>query len=574
METIVQAQDHTTALSAHALELLDGLAEPLRAQLRALLNVSEIPSAPSSGSEAYETTLAVQPEDLRVLYPLLRETAGARFADLFAEAGGNQPDTSVMHLRLHLMLAMERRRRWLHLVAPLSEAAPRYPSLVNVLPAAGWYEREVWDEAGIEATEHPMLSRLRLPATWPADAYPLRGSVGNRFLELSRTNTQEEGEARVPLVGQDDEREALDPGPEGVVDYPLGPVRSGVVESGHYTLRTVGEEIVDFRLQLFYKHRGVEQRAAGLTPLHLPLLAERISGTSGFAHALAVCEAMERASGVSVPPRARFLRTFFAELERLYNHLGYHADLCQATGLTVGQAQFDILKERVLRLNAALTGHRYLFGMCVYGGVARDIPASGLRAARTLVGELRQRASRVGKMALSSPSHVDRLEHTGILPAEEARAWAVVGPIARASGIDCDARRDFPYASYDEVSFEVPVYEEGDALARARVRLEEMTQSLHILEQVLDKLPDGPARVEAIEPPKGQSALGWLESPRGEGLHWLRMDEAGQVARYRVRTASFANAQAFPLCIPGRNILTDFPVIEQSWGLSYAGADR
>ncbi len=118
------------------------------------------------------------------------------------------------------------------------------------------------------------------------------------------------------------------------------------------------------------------------------------------------------------------------------------------------------------------------------------------------------------------------------------------------------------------------MFEQGDALARARVRLEEMTQSLRILEQVLEKLPDGPVRVAALEPPKEQSALAWVESPRGEGLHWLQMGAAGQVARYRVRTASFANAQAFPLCVPGRNILTDFPVIEQSWGLSYAGADR
>lgn len=574
METIIPAQDQKTMLSAHALELLGRIAEPLRTQLRTLLDGPAAPGALPAGGKARETTLVVEPEDLRLLYPLLEEAAGARFADLFAEAGGNQSDASSMDLRLHLVLAVDRQRRWLHLVAPCTEAAPRFPSLVNMLPATDWYEREIWDEAGIEATEHPMLSRLRLPASWPADAYPLRGSVGNRVLELSRTNTQEEGEARVPLVGLDDEREALDPGPEGVVDYPLGPVRSGVVESGHYTLRTVGEEIVDFRLQLFYKHRGVEQRAVKRSPLHLPLLAERISGTSGFAHALAVCEALERAAGVIVPPRARFLRTFFAELERLYNHLGYHADLCQATGLAVGQAQFDILKERVLRLNAALTGHRYLFGACVYGGVANDLAASGLQAARSLVADLRRRVSRVGRMALSSPSHVDRLEHTGILPAEEARAWAVVGPIARASGIDRDSRRDFPYAAYDELSFEVPVYEEGDALARARVRLEEMTQSLHILEQVLEKLPDGPARVEALEPPRGQSALAWVESPRGEGLHWLRLDAAGQVARYRVRTASFANAQAFPLCIPGRNILTDFPVIEQSWGLSYAGADR
>jgi Ni,Fe-hydrogenase III large subunit/Ni,Fe-hydrogenase III component G len=576
MDTIAQAQSDQTMWDVQALEMFDGLAEPLQSQLRALITASELARTHSSSSRAREGILQVQPEDLRAISTLLQKSGAARFADLFAQAETSQAgnDTGELDLQLHLVLALDSRRLWLHLVAPFTEMPPRYPSLVSALPAADWYEREIWDEAGADATGHPMLRRLRLPATWPPDAYPLLGAGGASLLEVSETGEPEEGEAWIPLAGYDDEREVLDPGPEGVVDYPLGPVRSGVVESGHYTLRTVGEEIVDFRLQLFYKHRGIEQRAVGLSPLHLPLLAERISGTSGFAHALAVCEALERVAEVVVPPRARFLRTFFAELERLYNHLGYHADLCQATGLTVGQAQFDILKERVLRLNAELTGHRYLFGMCVYGGVARDLSAAGVQAAHALVGALRQRVRHLGQMVLTSPSHVDRLENTGILPPEEARAWAAVGPIARASGIDRDARRDFPYAAYDEVSFEVPVFEQGDALARARVRLEEMIQSLHILEQVLEKLPGGPVRVESPEPPKDQSALAWAESPRGEGLHWLQMDAAGKVARYRVRTASFANAQAFPLCVPGRNILTDFPVIEQSWGLSYAGADR
>jgi Ni,Fe-hydrogenase III large subunit/Ni,Fe-hydrogenase III component G len=576
METIVRTQRDKRTQDTQKWEILDRIAEPLRSQLHTLMAAPEPSGAYASSERAREGVLQVQVEDLRDLHTILQEGFEAHFADIFAEVGASHSGTGQdgLDLRLHLVLALDRQRLWLHLVAPLTDGVSHYPSLVGALPAADWYEREIRDEAGIEAIGHPMLRRLRLPATWPPDDYPLRGVVGNRVLEVSEAGAQEESGARVPLAGQDDEREVLDPGPEGVVDYPLGPVRSGVVESGHYTLRTVGEEIVDFRLQLFYKHRGVEQLAVGLTPLHLPLLAERISGTSGFAHALAACEALERAGGVVVPLRARFLRTFFAELERLYNHLGYHADLCQATGLTVGQAQFDILKERVLRLNAELTGHRYLFGACVYGGMACDLSSAGLQAARALVGALRQRVPRLGKMALTSPSHVDRLENTGILPPAEARSWAAVGPIARASGIDRDVRRDFPYAAYDEVSFEVPVFDEGDALARARVRLEEMIQSLHIMGQVLEKLPGGPVRSNSAEPPKGHSALAWVESPHGEGLHWLHTDAAGQLTRYRVRTASFANAQAFPLCVPGRNILTDFPVIEQSWGLSYAGADR
>jgi Ni,Fe-hydrogenase III large subunit/Ni,Fe-hydrogenase III component G len=545
-------------------------------------------SAPEGSGDSPDTpsTLhaVVDAETLALVVPALHAQRVAYFCDFFAEGmrtsnGAAGPEEGAPNSRatgstLHVILTMRDRPMFVHLSAPMPAGTSDFPSLSPRLPAAGWYERELYEEAGLSAVGHPRLVRLRLPAEWPSDTYPLLEDLSD-MLEVSDARGEETEEAHVPLIGLDDERAVLDPGPEGVVDYPLGPVRSGVVESAHYTLRTGGEEIIDARLQLFFKHRGVEHRAVGLTPLHLPLLAERISGTSGFAHALAVCEALERSAGVSIPSRATYLRTFFAELERIYNHLGYQADVCQATGLVVGQAQFDMLKERVLRLNALLTGHRYLFGACIYGGLASDPGASTLEAVRRELHAIQRKADRLGHMALGSPSHVDRLERTGRLLPEDAQVWATVGPVGRASGVDLDLRRDMPYAAYGMVSFEVPVLQDGDALARVRVRLEEMAQSFHIVDQVLHDLPPGPISVSrASTPLPTKDALGWVESPRGSGLHWIRLDHDGNIVRYRVRTASFANAQAFALCIPGHNILTDFPVIEQSWGLSSAGADR
>jgi len=357
------------------------------------------------------------------------------------------------------------------------------------------------------------------------------------------------------------------------LDYALGSGRSGIVESGQYTVRTVGEEIVDMRLQLFYKHRGVEKRAEGLALELLPLVAERISGTSAFAHSLALCHALESLAEVEVSPRARFLRTLLAELERLYNHLGYQADLCQATGLVVAQAQFDVLKERVLRLNARISGHRYLFGMNVPGGVSRDLTGEEQEAVRELAVALRRDLEELSRLLFSSSSHRDRLEGTGILSPQDAKAYCAVGPIGRASGMDRDVRRDHPYAAYADVDFDSPVLQDGDALARARIRMEETMQTLHILDQVVERLPGGPVRVPLRHFPPGGSTLGWAESTRGESVHWLLVGEDGMLERYRVRPASFANWQAFSLAIPGHNILTDFPVIEQSFGLSFAGAD-
>jgi Ni,Fe-hydrogenase III large subunit len=461
-------------------------------------------------------------------------------------------------VQVRTLLALDAEASWLWLVSDLPAEDARFPSLTSVTPATGWYEREIWSELGVHPEGHAGPAALRLPPDWPDEVYPHR-----------------DGQAwDTEVIRAPDREPALATAPEGVVDYPIGPIRSGVVESGHYLLRTVGEEIVDMALRLFYKHRGVEKRAEGLGPPSLPLIAERMSGTDAFAESLALCQALETLADVEVPPRAVTLRTVFAELERLYNHLGYQADLCQATGLVVGQAQFDILKERVLRLNAAVAGHRYLFGLNVPGGLSRDLGHDEQRAIRETAAMIRRELGVLERLLLASSSHLDRLEGTGVLRPADAQAYAAVGPVGRASGQDHDLRRDHPYAAYHDVEFMIPVHRDGDALARARVRLEELHQSLRIIMQVLDRLPSGPVRTPLEALPAECSGLGWAESARGETIHWVLTDRAGLVRRYRARPASFANWQAFPLAVPGHNILTDFPIIEQSFGLSYAGNDR
>jgi Ni,Fe-hydrogenase III large subunit/Ni,Fe-hydrogenase III component G len=503
-------------------------------------------------------TVRVSPTDLIEAARLLAARDGIAFGDLF----GVDDRSGSGFFIVHLLWALDRVGRWLDLVAEIEPALPSYPAITPVLPAAGWYERELWEDLGIEPRGHPGLRRLRRPGGWPPGVH------------LFHREMRWDAPLPAGSVAPEEELPPLDEAPEGIVDYPLGPVRSGVVESGHYTLRTVGEELVDCRLQIFYKHRGVEKRAEGLPLLHAPLVAERISGTSAFAHSLALCQAIEAALGVTAPERARYLRTLFAELERLYNHLGYQADLCQATGLVVGQAQFEILKERLLRLNAAIAGHRYLFGLNVPGGLSRDLEAPLLRGIRRTLHEIRTDLDMLEALLLGSPSHLDRLEGTGILRPDDARAFGAVGPIGRASGIDRDLRRDHPYAAYAAVDFAVPVLDGGDALARFQVRLAEAREAIRIAEQIIDAAPAGPVRAEVVPPGKEATGLGWAESPRGESLHWIQLGPDGRVVRYRARPASFANWQVFPLAVPGHNILTDFPVIEQSFGLSFAGADR
>ncbi|HJT55353.1 MAG TPA: NADH-quinone oxidoreductase subunit C [Ktedonobacteraceae bacterium] len=502
----------------------------------------------------HEIAVYLSAESLPRAVHTLRNEFGAIFVDLF----GVDRRSSYNVYQFHLIFALDSEQTWLHLNADLDERDPSFPGLADELPATGWYEREIWEELGLTPRGHPMLRRLRLPPDWPAEVHP----------RTQTFNWGQQVEAAEPRYFH------LEPAPAGVVDYPLGPVRSGIVESGHYTLRTVGEEIVDMYLQLFYKHRGIEKRAEGLPIEFVPLVAERISGTSAFAHSLAFCQAVENLVEVEIPPRARYLRTLLAELERLYNHLGYQSDLCQATGLTVAQAQFDILKERALRLNAAISGHRYLFGMNVPGGLSRNLTEQQQKAVHDLVVMLRHDLETLQKLLSASSSHRDRLENTGILSPREAQAYCAVGPIGRASGIDRDLRRDHPYAAYADIDFDIPVLQEGDAMARSHIRLEETTQSLRIIEQALERLPWGAVHIPIRPLLPGESASGWVESARGECVHWLLVGEDGTLQHYRVRPASFANWQAFSIAIPGQNILTDFPIIEQSFGLSYAGADR
>jgi len=522
----------------------------LRTRLSLMCGEDVTVVAPSHDDEI----LLIVPRD-RLLSTLtaLRQEFASVFVDLFGL--DLRPQRGIF--QLHLISALDAERVWLHCVIELDDQTANFPGLSDLLPATGWYERVVWEELGIGPHYHPLLRPLRLSPDWPESVYPAQEGFLWR--------------ARVPAI--EPRFFALEAAPSGVVDYPLGPVRSGIVESGHYTLRTVGEELVDILVQPFYKHRGIEQRAEEVPIEQVPLLAERISGTSAFAHSLAFCQACERLAGIEIPVRARFLRILFAELERLYNHLGYHADLCQATGLSVAQAQFDIWKERVLRLNAHISGHRYLFGVNIPGGLSRDLSTDGQEAIRELVSSLRREMAGLGRQVLASPSHRDRLEHTGVLAPEQAQEYCAVGPVGRASGRDRDLRRDHPYAAYAEMDMEIPVRQEGDALARARICLDEIEQALYLIEQTLAQLRAGAIATPLPPLPCGESSLGWAESARGECLHWILVGEHGRLQRYRVRAASFANWQAFSLAIPGHNILTDFPVIEQSFGLSFAGAN-
>ncbi|MGH8373316.1 MAG: nickel-dependent hydrogenase large subunit, partial [Gammaproteobacteria bacterium] len=331
-----------------------------------------------------------------------------------------------------------------------------------------------------------------------------------------------------------------------------------------------GEHILHYQPRLFFKHRGMEKRFEGLECRLGPVLAERVSGVGSVAHALAYCQAVEQACGCVVPPRAQAFRVLLGELERLYNHLHYFGHLADTTTLKVGNAEGKLLEERAKQLNAQLTGNRFLRNHLVPGGLRNDIavPSDISSTLKTLRNET---VKYLGKLAETN-SYLDRLITTGELTTQSALEHGATGPIARASGVDHDLRRDQAYALYSQLKVSVPTRSAGDANARAEVRAEEIDSSFNLIDDVLRALPEGEIRHEFKSTPNAEG-IGWAESPRGALFYAIHLDARGRLARVKIRSPSFANWRVFQYTVRDSNMM-DYAINEASFGLTIAGCDR
>ena len=411
-----------------------------------------------------------------------------RLVSLFADDARAQ--TGAFHL--YYVFALDAAHGFLILRVPVSPAQPQFTSLTNALPAVNWQEREIQDMFGLKLEGHPNPRRCALHDDW-LEVYPLR-----KDFDLHTVLP--------PFKGERHKFREVEG--EGVFQVPVGPVHAGIIEPGHFLFSVAGEPVLYLQIRLFYTHKGTEKLFENIPVTHGVRLAESISGDSSFAHATAFCHAVERAANIEAPPRARALRTVCLELERLYNHIADIGAIATDVAFVVANAHAMRLKERVLRLNEQLTGSRLLRGMAMLGGVRSDWNAAQIEVIRRFVLDLRPEFESLVGLVRESSSTRDRLESTGILKPETARDLGVVGIAGRASGFDHDLRRDFPHAAYDQVSFTVPVYREGDVLRRMQVRIDEVQTALSIIEQILTTLPDGPTRVNVPTLPPNQVALG------------------------------------------------------------------
>ena len=406
-----------------------------------------------------------------------------------------------------------------------------YPALTPVVGAAFWYERELHDTFGIVPLGHPRLEPLIL------------------------------AQAAMP-------RHVLGP---GLFTMPHGPVRSGVMESIEYLVETPGEDIPHLNMRVFYKHRGIEKRFEQLSADDGVLLAERTEGVASVAHALAYCHAVETIAGVTeVPWRAALVRVLHAELERLIAHLDVAIRLADAAGLAVACSRFGTHKERAVRLVGRMCGSRFGRGVVIPGGVS-GLP--GVRGSELLgeISRLERAISADAQVLMGTASFLDRLRGTGPLRAERASEHGALGPVGKASGFTDDARLNRPYDAYLALSLgDGREHQAGDALARLRLRFDEVRQSFHLLRQATDELDDAGDGPLAVPCQIGSGrATGWAEAPAGEVLYDVRAQD-GRLVRCRPRSPSFHNLVLFHEVFAG-DILTDFPFIEASFGLSPAG---
>lgn len=412
-----------------------------------------------------------------------------------------------------------------------------WPSLANDWPALLWPEREVWERTGCEPLGHPDLVPILQPH-------------------------------RVDLQGRAKGA--------GVFSLPLGPVRADVSESGFFLFDTVGEQIMHLQPQLFYKHRGVEQLAVGQPIEHVLLIAERISGTATAGHAAAYVTAVEQALGSPASEEIRWERQLWMELERMYNHASDLSQLASAAGMTVGQAQLARVKEECLRLAADICGSRYLRSAIQLFGTSGVDWKAVLPEFESRVLSIHKRFDRFTRLLSRTPTFVDRLVGTGIVNSTWADKYGLVGPTARACGVTTDARNDF-LPEFNDTGYHICTAEDGtgDAKARFDVRVAEWHVSVQMVRNLARALAD--VNLQYTSAAVGTQTAGWgvgtVEGPRGRISHVVAVED-GRVKFFGVRSASSWVWPVFGLATANGNIQTDFPVIDASFGLSYAGVDR
>lgn len=433
-----------------------------------------------------------------------------------------------------------------------------YPCLTSILPAAAWYERELYDMFGFIPEGHPDPRPLVLHETFPRGFYPLRKKYA--------VNHKVRGEREYNMCTAKG---------EGVFEVPVGPIHAGIIEPGHFRFSQAGEAMLQLDAKLFFTHRGIEKAVEGKTPYEALPIIERICGACSVANTLSFCQAVEKLSKVEIPRRAWLIRTLALELERLYNHVGDTGNICAGVGFSPIISMGARAKEYLQQLNEEIAGNRFLRGLVTLGGVTMDIDNAMLDLIAEELTRVKAIYADMVHIMWEQNNFLNRIQTTGIIRRQTAEDLAMVGVGGRASGLTRDSRKDMGFGLYDELDFDVISKTNGDVEARIQVRIEEVEQSMELVRQLLYllRVEKSGLKVDLGELKSLEGVWGISESPRGDNLHWVMLNAEGKIERLFIRSASYPNWPALPIAVQG-DIIPDFPLINKSFELCYACIDR
>ncbi len=507
--------------------------------------------------------------DLNYL-PDIVETVYYRHGGWLSVVAGNDERPLNGHFALYYVLSVEGdpeqanqepEKCYLVIRSLIPPHQPEFPAVTPRVPAATWYEREVRDMFGLHPIGLPDERRLVLPDDWPEDLYPLRkDTMDYRFRPQPTT--------------EDETFEFINVEGEGIVQIPLGPLHITSDEPGHFRLFVDGEQIVDADYRLFYVHRGMEKLAeTRMSYEQVTFLADRICGICGYAHNVAYANSIETALEIQVPERANYIRTILLEVERLHSHLLNLGLACHFVGYDTGFMHFFRVREKSMQMAELLTGTRKTYGMNLIGGVRRDILKDQRNQTLKWCAEIRKEVSDLLSILLETPYIVQRTQDVGRLETEVARNYSPVGPTLRGSDFPRDIRKIHPYCAYDKVPWNL-IYKNGcDVLSRTLTRAEEFFESLAIVEQCLENMPNGPILVEGYDYKPHRFALGYVEAPRGEDIHWSMLGDNQKLYRWRCRASSYNNWPPLRYMLRN-NTISDAPLIVASIDPCYSCTER
>ena len=458
---------------------------------------------------------------------------------------------------------------------------PSVPTVTGIWPSANWYEREVWDMFGIGVDGHPHLTRILMPPWW--EGHPLRKEHPSRATEMEpfempperHAAMQEQLQSRPEEWGWAERGEDFD-----YMVLNIGPHHPGTHGMLRVIARMEGEEITDLVCDIGWHHRGAEKMGERQSWHTFIPYTDRIDYLAGVMNNFPYVLSVEKLAGIEAPDRARVIRIMMAELFRVISHLVFYGTMAQDVGVMSAVFYMFTDRERAFDIVEAVTGARMHPNWFRIGGVAMDLPEGWERMVREFVGYMRRRMRDYDGLVMENRIFKARTTGVGCVTAQEAVDWSATGPVLRGSGLEWDARKRMPYGGYEQFQFDVPIGRDGDCYDRTAVRVEEIRQSLRIIEQCLDNMPAGPYKSDhpLATPPRKERTMqdietlithflsvSWgpvippgeacvpVEATKGNNSYYLISDGGTSPYRARIRTPSFAHIQMVPLM--GRGLM-------------------